>query len=70
MARPRVYFDISIDGKPSGRITMELFDDVAPKTAENFRALAHGREGLRLQRVVVPPRDPPVHAPGRRLHES
>src|SRR5215203_6076421 len=45
MARPRVYFDISIDGKPSGRITMELYDDVVPKTAENFR-LKHDRPFL------------------------
>ena len=39
MARPKVYFDINIDGKPAGRITMELFNDVVPETAENFRAL-------------------------------
>jgi cyclophilin family peptidyl-prolyl cis-trans isomerase len=46
MARPRVYFDITIDGKPSGRITMDLFDDVAPKTAENFRALCTNEKGF------------------------
>ncbi|APW62486.1 peptidylprolyl isomerase [Paludisphaera borealis] len=46
MARPSVYFDISIDGKPAGRITMELFDDVAPKTAENFRALCTHEQGF------------------------
>jgi len=46
MARPSVFFDISIDGKPSGRITMELFDDVAPKTAENFRALCTNEKGF------------------------
>jgi hypothetical protein len=36
-SNPRVYFDISIDNKKAGRITMELFKNVTPKTAENFR---------------------------------
>ncbi|MDB6139018.1 MAG: hypothetical protein JWO94_2090, partial [Verrucomicrobiaceae bacterium] len=37
MARTRTFFDMSIGGKPAGRIVFELYDDVVPKTTENFR---------------------------------
>ncbi|KAI9347284.1 peptidyl-prolyl cis-trans isomerase H [Obelidium mucronatum] len=42
MANPIVFFDVSIAGQPAGRIKMELFKDVVPKTAENFRQLCTG----------------------------
>jgi len=41
--RPVVFFDIAIDGRSEGRIAMELFNDVVPLTAENFRAIATGQ---------------------------
>ncbi|MET9804380.1 peptidylprolyl isomerase [Streptomyces sp. NPDC006368] len=41
-----VFFDITIDGEPAGRIVFKLYDDVVPKTARNFRELATGQNGF------------------------
>ncbi|KAG2175842.1 hypothetical protein INT44_000320 [Umbelopsis vinacea] len=46
MANPRVFFDMEVGGQPEGRIVFELFKDVVPKTAENFRALCTGEKGM------------------------
>jgi Cyclophilin type peptidyl-prolyl cis-trans isomerase/CLD len=43
--RPYTFFDISIGGRPTGRIIFQLYSDVVPKTAENFRALCTGENG-------------------------
>lgn len=45
MARSRVWFDISIGGQPLGKVVFELYNDVVPKTAENFRCLCTGEKG-------------------------
>ncbi|WFC94790.1 peptidylprolyl isomerase [Malassezia brasiliensis] len=41
-----VFFDITKNGSPLGTIKFKLFDDVVPKTAANFRALATGEKGF------------------------
>jgi len=46
MRRTRCFLDISIGEELEGRILVELFNDVVPKTAENFRALCTGEKGI------------------------
>ena len=48
--RPQTFFDIEIgkqgeDSFKKGRVVFELFSDIVPKTAENFRALCTGEKG-------------------------
>ncbi|KAG4950193.1 hypothetical protein JHK86_043432 [Glycine max] len=48
---PIVFFDVTIGNIPAGRIKMEIFVDIAPKTAENFRQFCTGeyrRAGLHV----------------------
>ncbi|MER6134256.1 peptidylprolyl isomerase [Streptomyces sp. NPDC001815] len=41
-----VFFDINIDGASAGRIVFKLYDEVVPRTAQNFRELATGQHGF------------------------
>ncbi|KAK3813961.1 MAG: peptidyl-prolyl cis-trans isomerase D [Benniella sp.] len=55
MPNPRTYFDVKIDEEPIGRIVFELFADVVPKTAENFRALCTGEKGsIKIDDTEIP----------------
>ncbi|XP_041739296.2 LOW QUALITY PROTEIN: E3 SUMO-protein ligase RanBP2-like [Coregonus clupeaformis] len=51
-ANPQVYLSISADNKPLGTVTIELFSNIVPKTAENFRALCTGQKGFGLRNSV------------------
>ena len=42
---PRVFLDIEVDGKPMGRVLIELWPHRTPKSAENFRQLCTGERG-------------------------
>ena len=42
----KVFFEIAADGKPLGRLVMQLETATTPKTAENFRALCTGEKGF------------------------
>merc|ERR1711861_1306 len=61
MPNPVVFFDMEIGGAPAGRIEFELFADVTPKCAENFRALCTGEKGVGKS-------GKPLHYKGSKFH--
>ncbi|XP_055685889.1 peptidyl-prolyl cis-trans isomerase 5 [Lutzomyia longipalpis] len=53
----KVYFDITIGGKPAGKIVIGLFGGTVPRTAKNFKELAEkpegeGYKGSKFHRVI------------------
>ena len=38
--------DLAIDSEPIGRVVIQLFDGIVPKTCLNFRCLATGERGI------------------------
>ncbi|KAH9361792.1 hypothetical protein HPB48_003799 [Haemaphysalis longicornis] len=44
--RNKVFFDIEVGGKPTGRTITGVHADVVPRTAENFRTLCKREKGL------------------------
>ena len=44
--RSKVYLEVTADGEDLGRVEIELFDDLVPRTTENFRQLCTGEPGF------------------------
>ena len=38
----KVFFEVSVDGKPLGKVVIGLFGNTVPKTVANFKALCKG----------------------------
>ncbi|KAG7503302.1 E3 SUMO-protein ligase 2-like isoform X2 [Solea senegalensis] len=49
---PQVFLQVSAAGETLGTVTIELFSQVVPKTAENFRVLCTGEKGFGLRDSV------------------
>ena len=47
--KSQCYFDVTVNDGPPARIVFNLYYDVVPKTAENFRALCTGEKGFGYQ---------------------
>lgn len=61
MPRPRVFFDLVIGNEAPTRMVFQLYNDIVPKTAENFRALCTGEKGMGKM-------GKPLHFKGSVLH--
>jgi len=59
--RSKCFFDITIGNKPAGRIEFLLYNDIVPKTAENFKSLCTGERGMGRQGVQLSFKGSPFH---------
>ncbi|KAK9730938.1 Cyclophilin type peptidyl-prolyl cis-trans isomerase/CLD [Popillia japonica] len=58
-----VFLDIKIGQEKSGRIILELFKKIVPRTVENFRLLCSGEKGIGI-------RGKPLHYKGTIFHRG
>jgi len=60
-SNPRVFFEVTVGNATAERIEFELFSNIVPKTAENFRALSTGEKGIGKS-------GKPLHYKGSKIH--
>ena len=68
---PRVFMDFTIGAKPAGRVVFELYNDITPLTAENFRGLCTGEySNSRTQGMgtALTPQRSKLHYLGSKIH--
>ena len=58
---PHVYFNVKHGDEELGRIVMQLYADITPKTAENFKCLCTGEKGEGIS-------GKPLHYKGSTFH--
>merc|ERR1719183_1336507 len=57
-----VYLEVEISGVNIGRMIFKLYNDIVPKTVENFRSLCTGERGVGLTTKL------PLHFKGAKFH--
>eukprot|EP00930_Biecheleria_cincta_P086022 TRINITY_DN75393_c0_g1_i1.p1 TRINITY_DN75393_c0_g1~~TRINITY_DN75393_c0_g1_i1.p1 ORF type:complete len:428 (-),score=105.33 TRINITY_DN75393_c0_g1_i1:211-1494(-) len=61
--RPKCFLEVELQKRKLGRIVLELFGDVVPRTVENFRCLCTGERGISAVSGK------PLHFKGSRFHK-
>lgn len=67
-SNPLVFLDITVEREHIGRVTIELFNDLTPQCAENFRSLCTGERGISPFNNVTGGHTVPLHYRGIPFH--
>jgi len=71
---PKVFLEFTIGSKNAGRVVFELYNDITPITAENFRGLCTGEYAKNQQQSAANPlgatnvKESKLHYLGSRIH--